>query len=105
MTQGATAPRPARFALRPPSAAEGPARAEACPTWIAPRAKEEETSWRLHPENAELRAFRDGRVQRRGEGEAEHVPGLRRVDDAVVPQPGSRVPGIALRFIVLADRL
>src|SRR5438270_11849679 len=58
-----------------------------------------------HPKYAELRPVRNWRVQRGGEGEAEDVARLRGVDDAVVPQPGGRVPRIALRFIIVADRL
>ena len=69
------------------------------------QARERLDIMRLHPEHAELRPLGDRRVQRCGEGEAEHVAGLRGVDDAVVPQPRGRVPGIALRFVIVADRL
>src|SRR5215210_935416 len=54
----------------------------------------------LHPEQAELRAFGNRRVQRCGESEPEHITRLRGVDDAVVPQPGRRVPRVALRLII-----
>src|SRR5687768_8817972 len=59
----------------------------------------------LHPEHAERRAFGDGGIEAGGEGEAEHVAGLRGVDDAVVPQPRGGVPRIALRLIIVAHRL
>jgi len=44
------------------------------------------TSAASHPEDAEPR-LRDRGVQRGGDGEAQHVAGLGRVDDAIVPQP------------------
>ena len=42
----------------------------------------------------------DRRVQRRGEGEAKHAAGVRRVDDAVVPQPRGGVVRMALRLVL-----
>src|SRR5205085_7072790 len=60
---------------------------------------------RLHPEYAELRPVGDWRVQRRGKCQPQDVTRLRGVDDPVIPQPRGRVPGIALRLIVLPDRL
>ncbi len=38
-----------------------------------------------HPEHPEPGGLLDGRVEARGEGQAQHVPRLRRVDDTVVP--------------------
>ena len=38
------------------------------------------------------------------EGQRQHIPGLRRGDDAVVPQPRGGVIGVALAFVLLADR-
>src|SRR4051812_22099129 len=64
-----------------------------------------DASTRSHSEHAELRALGDRRVQRCGEGEAEHVAGLGGVDDTIVPQPRCRVPRIALRLVIVADRL
>ena len=58
---------------------------------------------RLHPEHAELRRS-DRRVQTGGDAEPEHAAGIGRVDDAVVPQARGGVVGIALRFVLLADR-
>ena len=40
----------------------------------------------LHPEDAKLRLLR-WRVEGSAEAEAEHVAGVRGVDDAVVPEP------------------
>src|SRR4051812_2596731 len=62
----------------------------------------------LHPEDAVAGRFgialRNGRVGAGGEGEPEHLAGLERVDDAVVPQPRGRVVGVALLLVLRADR-
>ena len=58
----------------------------------------------LHPEHAELRPFGNGGVQRRGEGDPQHVAGLRGIDDAIVPQPRGRVIRVALLLVFGADR-
>src|SRR5579862_576870 len=57
-----------------------------------------------HPKHAELRR-RNGRVQRRRKTQRQHPTRLRRRDDAVVPQPRGGVIGIALGFVLVADRL
>src|SRR4051812_30944477 len=57
-----------------------------------------------HPEQPELRALRDRRVEAGAEGQAQHVPRLDRVDDAVVPQAGGGVVWVALVLVALADR-
>ena len=57
----------------------------------------------LHPEHAELRLFGDGRFECCGEGEAEHIAGLYRVDHTVVPQARGGVIGVALVLVFLAD--
>src|SRR5574343_606635 len=57
----------------------------------------------LHPEDAELGFFGRG-VHRGREAKAEYPPGISRVDDAVVPQAGRGVVGVALGFVLLADR-
>src|SRR5690349_4350357 len=55
-----------------------------------------------HPEDAV-----GHRLERRVRGDRErkshHGSGVRRVDDAVVPQPRGRVVGVALMFVLLAD--
>src|SRR5215212_4334218 len=56
-----------------------------------------------HPEHAELRRC-DRRVQRRGEREAEHAARVGRVDDAVVPETGAGVVGMALVLVLLEQR-
>src|ERR1700730_16015008 len=50
---------------------------------------------RSHAKHAEARA-RYGCVGRSGKTQREQVPGLRGIDDAVVPQPRSRVVWVAL---------
>src|SRR3546814_19950000 len=57
----------------------------------------------LHPENAEAGGL-GGRVERRRDAEAEGHAGVARIDDAIVPQPRSRVIGMALRLVLVADR-
>src|SRR3546814_374291 len=57
----------------------------------------------LHPENAEAGGL-GGRVERRRDAEAEGHAGVARINDAIVPQPRSRVIGMALRLILVADR-
>src|SRR5690606_8306533 len=56
-----------------------------------------------HPEDAELRVTQ-WRVGARGQGQAQDLPGLHRVDHTVVPQPGRRVVGVALLLVLGADR-
>src|SRR5690606_31749272 len=56
---------------------------------------------RSHPEHAEAARF-DWRVQRRGQGQGQHVAGLRRVNDTVIPQPCTGVVRVAL-FLVLIE--
>ena len=56
-----------------------------------------------HAEDAELRR-RDRRVERRRQRQAEHAARLRRIDDAVVPQPRGGVVRMALRLVLRADR-
>jgi hypothetical protein len=46
----------------------------------------------------------DRRVQRRGEGEAKNPAGLGRINDAVIPQPRSRIVRVPLRLVLRADR-
>src|SRR5471030_327131 len=57
-----------------------------------------------HPEHAEAARF-DRRVQRRGQGQGQYVAGLRRVDDAVVPQPCAGIVGVTLFFVLIEDWL
>src|SRR5574343_1020487 len=57
----------------------------------------------LHPEDAELGFFGRG-VHRRRQAETEYAAGVGRIDDAVVPQAGRGVVGVALGFVLLADR-
>src|SRR5918995_6049696 len=74
-----------------------------CPTaskMIAPRRY---TSKPLHPEHAELGALDRG-VERGGQAERQHGAGLRRVDDAVVPQPCARVIRVALALVLVQNR-
>src|SRR5690606_22528852 len=58
---------------------------------------------RLHPEYAEAGRL-DGRVERGGQGQGEHLAGLRRVDHAVVPQPRAGVVGVPLALVLGEDR-
>src|SRR5580698_3190191 len=73
---------------------------------ISPRlAMSKDSSMRLHPEKAELRARGDRLVQSRREREPKDIAGLRRIDDAVVPETCSGIVGIALRLVAGAHRL
>src|SRR4051812_35226758 len=56
-----------------------------------------------HPEDA-VAQLAERRVGARREGETEHGAGLRRVDDAVVPETGGGVVRVALVLVLLADR-
>src|SRR5262245_46044933 len=60
-------------------------------------------SWSLHPEYAEVSSIDRG-VERRRQAEAEHHAAVGRVDDAVVPEAGARVIGMALLLVLGADR-
>src|SRR5688572_12305556 len=57
----------------------------------------------LHAEHAEARVL-GGAVGGDGEGEAEDAARVGGVDDAVVPEAGGRVVGVALALVLLADR-
>src|SRR5882762_11096308 len=57
----------------------------------------------LHPEDAEVGRL-DRRVEAGREGKAEHHAGLRRVDDAVVPEPRAGVVGVTLGLVLLQQR-
>src|ERR1700743_704378 len=57
----------------------------------------------LHPEDA-VAGVVERRVRRGGQGQAQHAASVDGVDDAVVPEPGGRVVGAALGFVLLADR-
>src|SRR5215469_10612080 len=66
-----------------------------------------ENTARSHAENAEAGAVMplvDRRVERGGEAERQHVPRLRGIDDAVVPEPRAGVIGMALHLVLLPDR-
>src|SRR4051794_9760056 len=56
-----------------------------------------------HPEHAEL-GWRDRGVEGSGDAEPQRHAGVGRIDDAVVPQPGAGVIGMALVFVLGADR-
>src|SRR3954465_1135600 len=56
-----------------------------------------------HSEDA-VTQLAERRVRARREGETEHGAGLRRVDDAVVPEAGGGVVRVALVFVLVADR-
>src|SRR5690242_10877295 len=62
---------------------------------VLPGLSAREPTTSLHPEHAEARRW-NRRVQRRRNREAEHVARLRRIDDAVVPQPRAREIRVAL---------
>src|SRR3954447_10075547 len=70
---------------------------------LAIRTVENTAVARLHPEDAVA-----DRLQRRvgadRQGEADHRPGVHRVDDAVVPEPSRGVVGVTLPLVLLADR-
>src|SRR5262245_58343489 len=57
-----------------------------------------------HPEDAEAGRLGRRRIEAGGEREAEHRAGVRGVDHAVVPQARGGVIGMALLFVLLADR-
>src|SRR5205085_6108740 len=52
-----------------------------------------------HPEDAEGRVAQRC-VGRRGQSQAQHGPGVFRVDHPVVPQPRGRVVGVAMRLVL-----
>src|SRR6476469_9403963 len=56
-----------------------------------------------HPEDAEPGLGNRG-VERRLEPDGQHAPGIERVDDPVVPDPGRREIRRALALVVLEDR-
>src|SRR5580704_3083803 len=56
-----------------------------------------------HPENSKLRLL-DRRIEAGRNGQRQQAAGVRRIDDAVVPQARARVIGMALRFVLGADR-
>src|SRR6185369_6619256 len=56
---------------------------------------------RLHPEHAEARRLGRHAVGQR-KAQPQHVACLRRLDDAVVPQPRRGIVGIALALVLLA---
>src|SRR3954454_5161942 len=61
-------------------------------------------SWPLHPEDAVADVFHGG-VGAGGERQAEDGAGLCGIDHAVVPEPGGGVVRVALRLVLVADRL
>src|SRR5690606_1203565 len=83
----------------------GPCRTSAAPSRPRPDRSSERSSsgFPSHPEDAELRVTQ-WRVGARGQGQAQDLPGLHRVDHTVVPQPGRRVVGVALLLVLGADR-
>src|SRR5437763_9360541 len=62
-----------------------------------------ERSIASHPEQAEF-CWLDRRVRRCRQAETEHQSRIGGIDHAVVPQTGSGVIGIALGFVLRADR-
>src|SRR5262249_58771336 len=54
--------------------------------------------------NAERRRLRRRRIEPGGERKSEHGAGIGGVDDAVVPDAGAGVVGVALLLVLLADR-
>src|SRR5437763_16890714 len=61
----------------------------------------------LPPEDAKAGAVTppvDRRVERGGDAERQHKARLGRVDDAVIPEARAGVIGMALRFVLRADR-
>src|SRR5574343_1729718 len=83
--------------------ASGKARIRPCRAAVSVSAKCLGRYIALHPENAELGFFGRG-VHRGRQAKAEYAAGIGRVDDAVVPQASRGVVGVALGFILLADR-
>src|SRR5947209_13855123 len=57
-----------------------------------------------HPEDAVVR-LGNGGVVGGGDGQRQREAGVARVDDAVVPQAGGRVIGVALAVVLVPDRL
>jgi hypothetical protein len=57
----------------------------------------------LHPEHAEVGALDRG-VERGGQAERQDRAGLRRIDDAVVPQAGACIVRVALALVLSTDR-
>src|SRR3546814_3707292 len=64
---------------------------------------EQREGHQLHPKNAEAGGF-GRRVECCRDAEPERHAGIERIDDAVVPQPGRRIIGMALLLILGADR-
>src|SRR5690554_5034287 len=58
----------------------------------------------LHAEYTEAGGF-DWRVEACRDCQAQHVPGLRRINYAVIPQPCAGVVGVPLTFVLLENRL
>src|SRR5690606_16243933 len=56
----------------------------------------------LHAEDAETGGV-DGGVQGGGKRQREHAPGVGRANDAVVPQPGGGVVGVAFVLVLLTN--
>src|SRR5438093_9784498 len=56
-----------------------------------------------HPEDAELRV-RDGGVERGFEADRQDAPGVKWIDDAVVPESGGGEVGRALALVGVEDR-
>src|SRR5258707_9682373 len=57
----------------------------------------------LHPEQAEV-SLLDRRIQAGRKTQSQHAPRVRRVDDTIVPEPGTRLIRITLPLILLAAR-
>src|SRR5256885_9681954 len=57
-----------------------------------------------HPEDTEAGVLYRS-VERRRDREAQQAARVRRIDDAVVPQPCAGVVGVALALVLLSDRL
>src|SRR5690348_824230 len=72
-------------------------------TVATPRAScETSTAPMSHPEDPEMGLF-NGRVEARRNRHCQHAARVLRIDDAVVPQPGAGIIGMALAFVLLAD--
>src|SRR5690606_37845233 len=56
----------------------------------------------LHAEHAKAGVFNRG-VQGGGQAQGQNAPGIRRLDDAVIPQTRSGVVGVAFMFVLFAD--
>src|SRR5262245_10683063 len=57
----------------------------------------------LHPEDAEPRGHARRRVEAGSERKPQHSARVGRIDDAVIPDAGRRIIGMALAFVLLAD--